>query len=134
MKEAFKIPDTTPNPAGFFCFQRRQWLYFLLPVVTLYLLQLLVIGYWRILPVSSREHDGITYVIHRGFGKKADFTSFIGLHPISGEPVYLVTINHRTGVRETVMYDLADDIYAAFPVVWPEKQTLSNSLPTELDR
>ena len=51
----------------------------------------------------------------------ADLIPVSSLMALSGEPVYLVTTDLHTGTRYSVGYDLAEDIYAAFPFVWPDK-------------
>jgi len=87
-----------------------------------YAFQLLVVSYWRIVPVSEREHDGVSYSIFSGSGMWDDFIPLVGLMPLVGEPVHLVTRDLGTGIRKSVGYDIADDVYAAFPTVWPDQQ------------
>jgi hypothetical protein len=87
-----------------------------------YALQLLTVGYWRLVPVAQSNHDSFRHSIHSGFGTWVDFVPILILTASLDMPVYLVTTDLRTGTSDkTIGYDSAEDIYAAFPVVWPNK-------------
>jgi hypothetical protein len=91
------------------------------PLLAAYVLQLLIVGFWRFVPVAQRDHHGVRYSIHRGLGMWGDFIPALGMMALNGEPVYLVTTDLRTGAHNSIGYDIAEDVYTAFPAVWPDK-------------
>lgn len=121
MNDVANGTDAQPKPAS--SRPPRFWRFFVRALFGSYLLQLLVIGFWRFFPVDRRDHESIHYSIHRGFGRWPDFIPALGLVAAIGDgPVYLSTTDTRTGKREICGYDIAEDIYAAFPSIWPDKQ------------
>jgi hypothetical protein len=90
--------------------------------LALYAIQLTLAIYWRVVPIEQREHGGRIYRIEHGFWGRGDFFPGVAFFALGDEPVRLYVTDKTTGENRAHSYDLAIDIYADFPDVFPDKQ------------
>ena len=94
-----------------------------LVLFTAYGLRAAAVACMYLVPEARAVHAGSTYEIKRGFGRGFDYVPLVGLAPLlTGEPCRLAVTDQKTGVTRVEGYDLAIDVYAKYPQVWPEKQ------------
>ena len=90
-------------------------------LAALYLVQVLTVSIWELVPVERRDHEGVRYEIWKGWGLPHGFTPLLGLTPlVHGEPVRLTMTELALGKRHEKGYDVTSDVLAAYPRVWPD--------------
>ena len=99
---------------------KKQLRWFAGGLAALYVVQVLTVSIWELVPVERRDHEGVRYEIWKGWGLPDGFIPLVGLTPIvHGEPVRLTMTDIASGRRREEGYDLASDVLAAYPRVWP---------------
>ena len=79
--------------------------------VAVYTVQLLVVAFWHLFPVTEARDGGKVYKLQRGFGDLSDLMPVIGLMPVLGETVTLTITDEANGKVETEYHDEPDSVY-----------------------
>ena len=100
---------------------RKAFGWFAFGLSTLYAGQAFTVIFWELSPLERREVQGVLYEIRRGWGFPLGLVPILGVSPVFGdEPVRLVTTDLASGLRIEKGYDVAQDIYLAYPAIWSE--------------